>query len=754
MGATNPRDQVDYQTIAETVPAIVFVSETGPEARWIYVSEWIETILGYTAQEWVGHAGVWAQHLHADDRDAELAAEAAAVVRAREALAAGTARRSDNFSRDYRMLHRDGHSVWVRESSVLTKAADGTLRWHGVLFDITDQKLVERQLARQSDQQAAVARLGEMALRGVVVDELLGASCRALNDLLGADAVLAWQVSADRTTRELRAACGAASAGLPLDASPVVPGSPAARALLTGEPAIVQNWAEETEWAAGLPIKQMGIMSNIIVPIADQPYAWGLIGVYSETPHAFTERDINFVVAVANILAEAIEQQQAQDEMEHRALHDVLTGLPHRSLFTDRLEQALERMRRHPGLLTAILFIDVDHFKHVNDALGHQAGDELLISVATRLREAVRPADTVARFGGDEFGLLLEEIASERVAIATAERIAASFARPFVLGCGSQFVTASIGIALADGHQPADALLRDADAAMYRSKQRGRARYDVFDDDLRMRALVRDRTENELHRALDAHELRLVYQPIVDLRDEQIYGVEALLRWDHPQRGTIAPAEFIPVAEESGLIERIGQWVIEEALRDVVRWEQLTPDRPPVHVGVNVSVQQLLNRRFPDTLAEAIRTAGADAQVVALELDESVLRDEADQVRGTLRLLKRLGVRLAVHDFGTGDSSLRQLAALPIDTIKVQPQFVAALGTKDANGPIAQAAIATGNALGLKVIGLGVERPEQVRELRALGCHSVQGFLFGEPLSAAEVSALLAAGGSLTQKPG
>lgn len=749
----NPEDQVDYHTIAETVPAIVFVSETGPDARWIYVSEWIETILGYTAQEWVGRAGVWAQHLHPDDRDTELAAEAAAVARARELLAGDGDRCADKFSRDYRMLHRDGRSVWVRESSVLAKAAGGTLRWHGVLFDITDQKLVEQQLERQSSAQTAVARLGAVALRGVAIGELLQESCAELTAVLGADAAIAWQIGADATNRELRAASGAVAAGAPSQAG-IQPGSPAARALLKGGPVLVESWDQETELTPGLPLVEMGVKSSITVRIEDQPRPWGLLGIYSQRPYTFTEHDISFVVAVANILAEAIERQQAQDEMEHRALHDVLTGLPHRSLFTDRLEQALERMRRHPGLLTAILFIDVDHFKQVNDSLGHQAGDEFLISVATRLREAVRPSDTVARFGGDEFGLLLEEIASERVAIATAERIAASFARPFVIGSGSQFVTASIGIALADGHQPADALLRDADAAMYRAKQRGRARYDVFDDDLRMRALVRDRTENELHRALDNHELRLVYQPIVDLRDEHIHGVEALLRWDHPERGPIAPAEFIPVAEESGLIERLGQWAIEEALRDAARWEQMTPDRPPIHVGVNVSVQQLLNRRFPDTLAEAIRAAGADAQVVALELDEIVLRDEADQVRGTLRLLKRLGVRLAVHDFGTGDSSLRQLAALPIDTIKVQPRFVAALGTKDANGPIAQAVIATGNALGLKVIGLGVETPEQVRELRALGCHSVQGFLFGEPLSAAEVSTLLAAGGSLTRTLG
>ena len=232
-----------------------------------------------------------------------------------------------------------------------------------------------------------------------------------------------------------------------------------------------------------------------------------------------------------------------------------------------------------------------------------------------------------------------------------------------------------------------------------------------------------------------------MYQPVVDLSDEHITGVEALVRWDHPQRGLVMPAEFIAVAEESGMIERIGQWVLEEALREAARWEQVRPDDPPLRVGVNVSMQQLQNPRFPDSVADAIKISGIEAQTLALELDESVLRDEAEQIRSTLRLLKRIGVRLAVHDFGTGDSSLRQLAALPIDTIKVDRRFVAALGTEDATGPIAQAVIATGSALGLSVIGAGAESREQVEELRRLGCTDAQGFLFAEAAAGGSRSA-------------
>jgi diguanylate cyclase (GGDEF)-like protein/PAS domain S-box-containing protein len=758
MGKKKRQPEVDYQTIVETVPAIVFVAGTGLDGPWYYVSDWIEPILGFTVAEWTGN-DVWARQIHPDDREHVVGVEAQEVE---AALASEDLRRDDprsehpwgTFYLDYRMLHKDGHVVWIRDNSVLVRAGDGELLWHGVMMDITDQKLGEAQLERQSASQAAVARLGEHALGGMPIEELLSEACRICTEALGIDACLASRTGEEGDTLTLAAEYGWVSDQSARNEVRVASRSPGARALLSGKPVLVQNWDEETELEPSEPLLKGGIKSSISVRIEGPSHPWGMFGAFSRRAYAFTEHDINFVVAVTNILADAIERQDAEDAMQHRALHDVLTGLPNRSLFADRLEQSLERVRRHPGSLAAILFIDVDHFKHVNDSLGHQAGDELLIGVATRLREAVRPTDTVARFGGDEFGLLLEEISSERVAIATAERIAASFARPFTLDSGSQFVTSSIGIALADGHQDAEALLRDADAAMYRAKQRGRARYDVFDDDLRMRALARGRTENELRRALDLHELRLVYQPVVDLRDEHINAVEALVRWDHPQRGVVSPGEFIAVAEESGMIERIGQWVIEEAVRDAARWEQLRPDEPPIRVGVNVSMQQLLSPRFPDGVSDAIRSSGIEPQTLALELDESVLRDEAEQIRSTLRLLKRVGVRLAVHDFGTGDSSLRQLAALPIDTIKVDRHFVAALGSEDATGPIAHAVIATGTALGLNVIGLGAESAAQVEELRALGCNGAQGFLFSEPIEASEINALLIEGGNLRRTLG
>ena len=331
-------------------------------------------------------------------------------------------------------------------------------------------------------------------------------------------------------------------------------------------------------------MSEQGIGASLTVLIEGRDQPFGVLGVHASEPREFGRGDVAFVQSLANVLADALERQTTEDAMAHLALHDSLTGLPNRVLFIDRLQHALERLRRPPRSRVAVLFIDLDNFKVVNDTLGHAAGDELLSAVAARLRQAVPPSDTVARFGGDEFGLLLEEISNEREAITMAERIAAVFARPFPLDASDHFVTTSIGIALAEGGELPGDLIRDADTAMYRAKERGRARYELFDEVMRGRAIQRLRIENDLRRAVETDELRLAFQPIVSLRDESIVGAEALIRWQHPDRGAITPSEFIPVAEESGLIERIGRWVLEGACRQAAHWAQSRPDSAPVWV--------------------------------------------------------------------------------------------------------------------------------------------------------------------------
>ncbi|MDQ6835926.1 MAG: EAL domain-containing protein, partial [Actinomycetota bacterium] len=436
-------------------------------------------------------------------------------------------------------------------------------------------------------------------------------------------------------------------------------------------------------------------------------------------------------------------RQLTDDDIRYRALHDPLTGLPNRLLFIDRLEHTIERLRRRRSL-TAILVLDLDRFKLVNDSLGHKVGDELLAAAAPRLKQAVRASDTVARFGGDEFGVLLEEIAGEHEAIDMAQRIASVFTRPFVLEGNEHFVTVSIGISLAEGGELAEDLIRDADAAMNRAKERGRARYELFDEAMRGRAISRLRVENDLRRALERDELTLEYQPVVSLTDGSIVSVEALIRWQHPTRGLIAPADFIPVAEENGLIEPIGRWVLEHACRQGARWHRDRPDSPPISIAVNLSAVQVANHNLADTVASSLRGSGLEPACLTLEITESVMLADAEGLTDVLNALKAIGVRLVLDDFGTGYSSLSYLTRLPLDAVKVDRSFIDGLGTEPRDTAITEAIVAMSHALSLQVVAEGAENSLQVTELIRLGCDLVQGFHFFRPGPADEITRMLA----------
>jgi EAL domain-containing protein (putative c-di-GMP-specific phosphodiesterase class I) len=352
----------------------------------------------------------------------------------------------------------------------------------------------------------------------------------------------------------------------------------------------------------------------------------------------------------------------------------------------------------------------------------------------------------VARFGGDEFGILLEDIAGEQDAIDMAERIAGVFTRPFVLDGNEHFVTTSIGIALAEGGERAEDLLRDADAAMHRAKERGRARYELFDEALRGRALSRLRVENDLRRALERDELVLHYQPLVSLRDRAMVSVEALVRWEHPERGRVSPLDFIPMAEENGLIEPIGRWVLEHACRQAAEWCRARPDAAPLTMSVNLSAAQVANRGLAETVATALRVSGLDPACLALELTESMLISDNEELSQTLMALKALGVRLVLDDFGTGYSSLSYLTRLPLDALKVDRSFVDGLGTESRDTAVTEAIVAMSRALQLRVVGEGAETELQVAELTRLGCDLVQGFHFSRPVPAEEITRMLADG--------
>ena len=427
-------------------------------------------------------------------------------------------------------------------------------------------------------------------------------------------------------------------------------------------------------------------------------------------------------------------------QLVQRALHDQLTGLPNRMLFMDRLEQALERSARR-GKFAAVLFLDLDRFKLVNDNLGHDHGDQLLVQVAERLRGCLRRVDTIARIGGDEFTVLLEDVGVSADAALVAERIIEAFRGSFRIENQEIFVGASIGIALGGRDQgtTAQGLLRNADIAMYRAKANGRACFEVFKSSMRETVKGRLKMETELRRALDRGELRLHYQPQVDLRSSRIVGLEALVRWEHPERGLVPPGSFIPIAEETGLILPIGRWVLETACRQASLWRADAEIGLDLVMAVNLSPRQFRHPRLVQDVGQVLAESGLDASGLEVEITEGTAMGDADATVKTLEHLKAIGIRLAIDDFGTGYSSLGYLKRFPIDVLKVDRSFVAGLPANRGDAAIVRAVVGLTRALGLKAVAEGVETAEQLAELRELGCDQGQGYFFGRP-TATEVA--------------
>jgi diguanylate cyclase (GGDEF)-like protein/PAS domain S-box-containing protein len=432
-----------------------------------------------------------------------------------------------------------------------------------------------------------------------------------------------------------------------------------------------------------------------------------------------------------------------EDELKRQAFHDSLTGLANRALFADRLEHAISRAERAPTAL-AVLFLDLDDFKTVNDSLGHSEGDLLLIAVADRLRAGVRASDTIARMGGDEFAILIEDPIDDETPMDVGRRMLAQLEPPFVHGGKELFVRASIGVATTRSHDhTADEVLRNADVAMYTAKTNGKNRLEVFEPGMHTAALTRLALKGDLERALERGEFTLVYQPIVRLAGGRLSGVEALLRWQHRDRGTVGPAEFIPVAEETGVILPLGRWVLERACAQAAAWNAISPQ--PVTMSVNVSGRQLQHPAFVADVAAVLGSTGLAPQLLTLELTESVLMQDAEAATTVLVELKRLGVRLAIDDFGTGYSSLNYLRRFPIDELKIDRSFVASLDDGPTHSAVVLSILRLGETLRLETVAEGIEEASQLAALRDLGADLGQGYLFARPLDANAVTDLIAA---------
>jgi diguanylate cyclase (GGDEF)-like protein/PAS domain S-box-containing protein len=428
------------------------------------------------------------------------------------------------------------------------------------------------------------------------------------------------------------------------------------------------------------------------------------------------------------------ERKAFEEQLSHQAFHDPVTGLANRALFADRVGHALVGTHR-TGVQLAVMFIDLDDFKTVNDSLGHQAGDAVLVEVARRLEQAVRPEDTVARFGGDEFAILLDEVASSDEAAMIADRVLVVLEQPVALEGNDVYPRASVGICMSDEDlraQDAEEFLRNADLAMYMAKRDSKGSYRLFEPAMHERVVERLELRAELQRALDLGQFEVYYQPVVHLDQRTDYGVEALLRWNHPDRGQIAPLQFIPLAEETGLIVPIGRWVLLEACRQATILHQRFRRDPALTMSVNLSVKQLQSDAIVEHVREALQTTGVDPSTLVLEITETVMMADPDTASARLDDLKALGVRIAMDDFGTGYSSLSYLSRLPVDILKMDRSFLRA-GNTDAG--LAAAIIAIGERLGLEVVAEGIEEPEQIGTLRDLGCELGQGFLFARPMS-------------------
>lgn len=495
---------------------------------------------------------------------------------------------------------------------------------------------------------------------------------------------------------------------------------------------------------------QIVSMASVTMALADG-MALGALCVFDEEPRDWSERDMSVLRELADLTASELQLRRALAERElrerqlrHDTLHDTLTGLPNRAMFMKRLSGATLRMRRGDNGLFAVLFLDVDDFKIVNDSMGHHVGDEVLVTVARRLEECVRGGDIVSRLGGDEFAILLERIQDARDSALVAERVQQALSVPMNIGGYEHVASASIGVALSTSasEQP-EYLLRSADMAMYRAKNSGRARFEMFDRAMHAEALTRLQVETDLRRAIDREEFLLHYQPIVSLASGHIVGVEALVRWRHYERGIVAPNDFISVCEDTGLIVPLGRWVLKEASKQVRAWQLDMGEDRPFRLAVNLSVREFAQPDLARQVATSLEESGLAPHALQLEITESAIIDQAHPALATIQELKDLGVAIHLDDFGTGYSALSYLHRLPLDAVKVDRAFTTAIDSEERPLHVVRSIISLVHAIGMEVVAEGVSSPEQVSLLRTMGCDYGQGFYFSKPCEPGEMVEML-----------
>lgn len=704
-----------YKDLINSVEGVVWEAE-GRSHEFTFVSNQAHQILGYRADEWIHQPDFWKEHLHAHDRE-----WAATFVQ--------SVTPDQDYQIEYRMVAQNGETVWIRDMFHADFDSDHPSRFRGVLLNITEAKKAEQSLRMAHDEleRRVYERTAELTR---AIAALRESEERYSLAVLGAnDGLWDWNLQSGEIYYSSRWKAMLGFSDLEITSKPD-------EWFNRIHPEDVERVKAEIN--GHLEGKTQQFQSEFRMLHKDGNYRWMLT-------RGVALRDQRGTYRMAGSQTDITERKLAEEQLLHNAFYDALTNLPNRALFLDRLAGAAARSKAHikrgrPALY-AVLFLDLDRFKVINDSLGHPLGDQLLIDLAKRLQNCLRPGDTVARFGGDEFTILVEDISDVRDAIKVAERVQQELKLPFILDSRDVFTSVSIGIAVSSEDQDNENdLLRNADAAMYRAKEKGKSRYEMFDKSMHGRALALLHLETDLRRALERNELRIFYQPVVSIQDATILGFEALVRWQHPQRGLLLPDQLIPLAEETGLIVPIGYSVLRQACLEMHGWHKQFDVYP--FLSVNISAKQFMQKDLIDQLRAILQETGFDPHYLKLEITESIIMEDTEGSLELLQKLKELHVQLLVDDFGTGYSSLNYLHKFPIDTLKVDRTFVSS-GTEGENWEIVRAIISLAHNLGMDVIAEGVETENQKQQLISLGCNKGQGFLFARPLSSEDVPVTL-----------
>jgi diguanylate cyclase (GGDEF)-like protein/PAS domain S-box-containing protein len=595
--------------------------------------------------------------------------------------------------------------------------------------DVTAEKLADRRRSR-------LWWFGRRALEGEPAIGLMREACRLMQEELAASAALLLELDADNRAWTVHHETGDTRIwlGRRIEARTLLQPGDGPRVFISSDRPGPSTEPGGWTWVSGRTAA-VGVMFRV-----DNGPTWAVVA-YRERGNDFTAGDADFTQSIGTVLLTALDREQHDAELTRLAMHDPLTGLPNRMLFKERLEVAIARSA-WTGRRAAVIYLDVDRFKRVNDSLGHAAGDELVAEVSTRLQRAIRRGDTLSRVGGDEFAVVCSDLAEEGEARAYAERLRLALAEPFDVAGRKLSVSASIGVALSEADTTSHTLIRDADTAMYVAKERSKGSVAVFDHAMRGRAVERLALESSLSRALQRNELGVVFQPIIETASGTTWAVEALMRWTHGIHGPIEPARFIPIAEESGLIVPIGEWMLGVALEQVAAW-RLLRSSANLRVTVNISPGQLRSEHLLDSIAGALDRSGLPPDALTVEITETAIIEDLDLTQRRLHELRSLGVSTSLDDFGTGHSSFVHIRELPIDLLKIDRSFVDGMMTNQRDSAIVRAVVMLASSLGLSVVAEGVESAEQAMALRSMGCRLMQGYHFGRPSGAEQLGLLL-----------